>query len=161
MEPKRLIFQGRILNKDNEPLKDCKLKDGLTVVVQAAPTAASTAPSPAAATSPAAAAAIGLPSPSADATATQRQAGVQALAGGLGAGLAGGGMRATINSPMVQAVATVRGHGQPAGVARECLTTLTKIIDNIVANPTDEKYRKIKRANAGFRRKVGCFARRL
>lgn len=58
-------------------------------------------------------------------------------------------------SPVALAVATVRA--QPAGVARDCLMTLTKVIDNIVAHPNEDKYRKIKRANAGFLRKVGFF----
>lgn len=57
---------------------------------------------------------------------------------------------------MGQAVATVRA--QPAGQARDCLTTLTKVIDNIIAHPAEEKYRKIKRANAGFSRKVRACA---
>lgn len=74
----------------------------------------------------------------------------QALAGGLGGAATRGGAAGA--SPVGQAVATVRG--QTAGVARECLTTLTKVIDNILTHPMEEKYRKIKRSNAGFRRKV-------
>eukprot|EP00903_Cladosiphon_okamuranus_P007173 g6965.t1 len=143
MEPKRIIFQGRILNKDDQTLEQCKLKDGLTVVVQAAQpggpspaTPSATAPlTPSTATqSPATAAAAG----------GDMAAAAQAMQGlGLGGGV----------GPMSQAVATVRA--QPAGQARECLTTLTKVIDNIIAHPAEEKYRKIKRANAGFSRKVG------
>lgn len=76
----------------------------------------------------------------------------QALSGGLGGAATRGGAAGA--SPVGQAVAMVRG--QAAGVARECLTTLTKIIDNILTHPMEEKYRKIKRSNAGFRRKV-CY----
>ncbi|CAN0488832.1 unnamed protein product, partial [Ectocarpus sp. 12 AP-2014] len=68
--------------------------------------------------------------------------------------MSGLGLGAVSSSPVGQAVATVSR--QPSGVARECLTTLTKVIDNIKAHPTEEKYRKIKRANAGFSRKVGA-----
>ncbi|CAM9525294.1 unnamed protein product [Scytosiphon promiscuus] len=152
LEPKRIIFQGRILNKDDQPLQDCKLKDGLTVVVQAAAigaaaAAAATSPSPSSsAASPAAAAgaAPATPNPAAAAAAA-----AQAMRGfGLGGGPGSGG------GPMGQAVATVAR--QPGASARECLTTLTKVIDNIVAHPTEDKYRKIKRANAGFSRKVGA-----
>ncbi|CAM9354537.1 unnamed protein product [Ectocarpus sp. 6 AP-2014] len=144
VEPKRIIFQGRILNKDDQTLQDCKLKDGLTVVVQVLAPGASASPSPAAATAPAAAAAAAspaTPNPAAGlAAATQSMSGL--------------GLGAVSSSPVGQAVATVAR--QPAGVARECLTTLTKVIDNIKAHPTEEKYRKIKRANAGFSRKVGA-----
>lgn len=153
MEPKRIIFQGRILNKDDQPLQDCKLKDGLTVVVQAsAPGAATPSPSP----SPAAAGAAGAaPAATPNPAATAAQA-MQGL--GLG-----GGLGAMAGSPMGQAVGMVAR--QPGASARECLTTLTKVIDNIVAHPTEDKYRKIKRANAGFSRKVdrgwGVGGRRL
>ncbi|CAB1102493.1 unnamed protein product [Ectocarpus sp. CCAP 1310/34] len=144
VEPKRIIFQGRILNKDDQTLQDCKLKDGLTVVVQVLAAGASASPSPAAATAPAAAAvaaAPATPNPAAGlAAATQSMSGF--------------GLGAVSSSPVGQAVATVSR--QPAAVARECLTTLTKVIDNIKAHPTEEKYRKIKRANAGFSRKVGA-----
>lgn len=143
VEPKRIIFQGRILNKDGQTLQDCKLKDGLTVVVQVLAAGASASPLPAAATAPAAAAAAAAPAtpnPAAGlAAATQSMSGL--------------GLGAVSSSPVGQAVATVSR--QPAGVARECLATLTKVIDNIKAHPTEEKYRKIKRANAGFSRKVG------
>ena len=88
------------------------------------------------------------PAPPANASATARQAAAQAFGRG---GSATGGVGAA--SPVALAVATVRA--QPAGVARDCLMTLTKVIDNIVAHPTEDKYRKIKRANAGFLRKVG------
>ncbi|CAN0252220.1 unnamed protein product [Pylaiella littoralis] len=138
VEPKRIIFQGRILNKDDQTLQECKLKDGLTVVVQAAQAGA-------AAAGAAAAAAPAAPANTAG-TATPARP-LPGLGLGMGGGLGGGG-------PVGQAVATVRG--QPAGVARECFSTLTKVIDNIVAHPTEEKYRKIKRANAGFSRKVGA-----
>eukprot|EP00752_Nemacystus_decipiens_P001341 g1330.t1 len=136
VEPKRIIFQGRILNKDDQTLQACKLKDGLTVVVQAAQPGT---------TSPAAPAGVTPPTPSA-ATANPGVAAAAQAMGGLGLG---GGV-----GPMAQAVAMVRA--QPAGQARDCLTTLTKVIDNIVAHPAEEKYRKIKRANAGFTRKVGA-----
>lgn len=144
VEPKRIIFQGRILNKDSQALQECKLKDGLTVVVQAAqkgspaPPAASAAPATAAGATPAPGTAT--PSPAAG-------GGVAAAAQAMqGFNIGGGG------GSMGQAVATVRA--QPAGLARDCLTTLTKVIDNILAHPAEEKYRKIKRTNAGFSRKV-------
>ena len=139
VEPKRLIFQGRILNKDGQTLTECKLKDGLTVVVQTvpagkAPTPASPPPTPAVPSTPAPSSNLaGQPSAAAF-------AGLPPLGG------------PAASTPIGLAVATVKG--QPAGVARECLTTLVKIIDNIVQHPLEEKYRKIKRANAGFRRKV-------
>lgn len=147
MEPKRIIFQGRILNKDDQTLQACKLKDGLTVVVQAAQPGA---PSPATGVAP--------PAPSAAAPSRAAAApaggGVAAAAQAMqGLGFGGG------IGPMGQAVATVRA--QPAGQARDCLTTLTKVIDNIIAHPAEEKYRKIKRANAGFSRKVSTSARRV
>lgn len=149
MEPKRIIFQGRILNKDDQTLQNCKLKDGLTVVVQVAAAGAAGGASTAGAaagTSPAtpgvpAASPASAPSPGAGGSVTAASAGLQ--------GLNLGGSQ----SAMAQALATVRS--QPAGSARECLTTLLKVVDNIVAHPLEEKYRKIKRANAGFRRKVG------
>lgn len=148
----RLIFQGRILNKDEQTLLECKLKDGLTVVVQAAPTAQSNRPPPAAT----AAASTTAGSPAAIAVAASAGSGVaprQAAAQVPNFGAAMRGMGAV--DPVAQAVATVRA--QPAGAARECLVTLTKVIDNIVAHPAEDKYRKIKRANAGFQRKVGFF----
>ncbi len=148
MEPKRIIFQGRILNKDDQTLQACKLKDGLAVVVQVAAAGAAGGASTAAAagTSPAA---TGVPAASpASAPSPAAGGGVAAASAGLqGLNLGGG------QSAMAQALVTVRG--QSAGLARECFTTLLKVVDNIVAHPLEEKYRKIKRANAGFRRKVG------
>lgn len=150
VEPKRVIFQGRILNKDEQTLAESKLKDGLTVVVQAAPATPASTASPAASATPtpmpipatAAGTAVG------SSAAASQAAIAQALAGRLG----GLGAGAASVSPVGQAVATIRG--QEPGVARECLTTLTKVVDNVIAHPLEEKYRKIKRTNAGFRRKV-------
>lgn len=140
MEPKRIIFQGRILNKDSQALQECKLKDGLTVVVQAAQAGGAPSPAAPAGTTP--------PAPSAATPSPVAGGGAAAAAQALqGLGFLGGGL-----GSMGQAVATVRA--QPAGLARDCLTTLTKVIDNIIAHPAEEKYRKIKRANAGFSRKV-------
>lgn len=140
VEPKRIIFQGRILNKDDQTLEACKLKDGLTVVVQAAQPGQPGAPSPVTPAVATPAPSTAIPSPAAGGGVAAAAQAMQGL--GMGGGL----------GPMGQAVATVRS--QPAGLARDCLTTLTKVIDNIIAHPAEEKYRKIKRANAGFSRKV-------
>lgn len=59
------------------------------------------------------------------------------------------------SGPVGEAVATIRG--QEVALARECLTTLKKIVDNILSHPMEDKYRKIKRTNAGFKRKVRFF----
>lgn len=148
MQPKRLIFQGRFLSKDDQTLAQCKLQDGLTVVVQATPVGE---PSSSAALPEVAAAAATPTAPAVDVRAPPAQAVAQALAGGVGGAGAGVGMNNGA-SPVGQAVMTIMGQG--AGVARECLATLIKVIDNILTHPMEEKYRKIKRTNAGFRRKV-------
>lgn len=137
----RLIFQGRVLNNDAQTLAECKLKSGLTVIVQATPAGATPAPSSASGT-PSAAGAAGATS-SGSSTIPVVQAPARAV-GSMG------GVRS--NNPVAHAVATIVA--QPPGVARECFSTLVKIIDNIAVHPTEEKYRKIKRANAGFQRKV-------
>lgn len=145
-QPKRLIFQGRILNKDDQTLAECKLKDGLTVVVQAAPAGTTVvSPTPSSAPSPA----PPNPSPGLPAAAAR-------------APPVGGQQRGTVpgigaaSTHVGAAVSTIRG--QSPEVARECFSTLIKVIDNIIAHPMEEKYRRIKRANAGFRRKVRSHA---
>jgi hypothetical protein len=45
--------------------------------------------------------------------------------------------------------------GNPEDVAREAVTVLHKIVSNIHDHPMEEKYRKLKKSNATFSRKLG------
>jgi hypothetical protein len=53
-----------------------------------------------------------------------------------------------------QAAATVQGGSTPEQYAT-CVDTLFKAMDKIVANPTEEKFRKIKTSNKGINSRVG------
>lgn len=142
MEPKRLIFQGRILNKDDQTLTESKIKDGLTVVVQIAQGGGSASASAYPTLHPPTTGATE-PMPSTTPAVTPTTLPVRPPP-------------AMASTPIEQAIATVRG--QPADIARDCLKTLLKVIDNIVQHPQESKYRKIKRSNQGFHRKVNlCF----
>lgn len=122
------------------------------MVVQAAPAGSSVPPSACAARQ--ATASSNMPGVSVNTPATG-VAGPTAQAASASHTGAQGEVKAPVagaSSPVGMAVSMIRG--QSTGVAQECLSTLTKVIDNILAHPMEEKYRKIKRANAGFRRKV-------
>ncbi len=41
------------------------------------------------------------------------------------------------------------------GVAKSCLNTLKIILSNILKNPTEEKFRKVKKTNPNFEERVG------
>ncbi|CAM9576849.1 unnamed protein product [Discosporangium mesarthrocarpum] len=163
MEPKRLIYQGRMLNKDDQTLQETRFITGHTIVVQPAVAAVATTSTnsitPARVPVPATAAAPTASSNPLASNSPAAQALAQALAGQLTGARAGTGIGtgvqtgASASNPAVEAVETVLK--QPRNVALECFRTLVKVIDNIMQHPMEEKYRKIKRSNAGFKRKVG------
>jgi len=58
---------------------------------------------------------------------------------------------ATVESAM----ATLKS-SNPASVYSTALSTLVKVASNIISHPTEEKYRKVKRSNAAFARRLGA-----
>jgi len=58
------------------------------------------------------------------------------------------------NAELQAALADIAGTDKEA--QRMCLSTLTKVTENIVNNPEEAKFRKIKMSNAAFEKKVVC-----
>jgi len=135
----RLIYKGKVL-KDDETLESYGVKTGETLILQvlkgspaspaaAAPTATPTAapPTTAASVAPAAAA---------------------AAAADDDEDMYGDGPATAIAGPAEMLAATnALVAGSDVATARLGLETLIKVMDNIVGNPTEEKYRKIKASN--------------
>jgi len=163
----RLIYKGKIL-QDGETMEFHQVKDGETFVFQvvkkllaqakAQKTAESTPPTSPQSAVPAAASSPVQPTPSSSVSTTS-----------------------TIPSPAVSSPAAAASSTSPPPAAsttptvplemkraldflstsnnqeitRTALTTLSKVIENIVTHPQETKYQKIKKSNAVFNRKLG------
>jgi hypothetical protein len=60
----------------------------------------------------------------------------------------------TLADPVPSAIQKLRLNNPPS-VFQTALVTLEKILSNIVSNPMEEKYRKVKRNNAAFSKRLG------
>jgi len=63
----------------------------------------------------------------------------------------------TITNSLQEALTTLRSSNSPS-VYLTAVTTLEKILSNISNNPMEEKYRKVKKQNAAFQRRLGGLA---
>jgi len=151
----RLVHKGKIL-KDEDSLAASNVKSNETIIVQvnkkALPASAGAAASPVAeAVSPVAA-----PVASPVAAAASPVASVAPPVATSAAALDDMyGDAAPAGPPEMLAAMDGLERGNDAGAARLGFETLVKIIDNVIKNPTEEKYRQIKKENAVFNRKVG------
>ncbi|CAM9441240.1 unnamed protein product, partial [Phaeothamnion confervicola] len=160
---KQLIYMGRILSNEAQTIEECKLQNGSALLVRTVAAEAAKAP-PAAAVAPAAAAAPAAASAAVAAPPAARSAAGASTAAGAASSAAAAAPRFApppahtaapplrTQTPVGAALVAIRA--APA-TAQECLSTVLKIVDNIVAHPLEAKYRKIKKGNAAFRRRVG------
>ncbi len=56
--------------------------------------------------------------------------------------------------PLVKALEVMKSNHSSSEYTT-ALTTISKILSNIISNPTEEKYRKVKRSNAAFTKRLG------
>jgi len=59
---------------------------------------------------------------------------------------------------IVKSIITTYPSSNHRDTAKNCLNTIKVIINNIVKNPNEEKFRKMKKANPNFNEKVGKLA---
>lgn len=138
----KLIFRGRLIadNASKEAVTEYKLEEGSVVHCMGKPASSSSAPAAPAATAASAPAPVPVAQqptfnfmpPAAAATATA----------------------AVPADPLKAALQQLRSSSSPADYLT-CVTTLEKILSNIVNNPMEEKYRKVKKQNAAFQRRLG------
>uniref|UniRef100_A0A7S2SNT8 Ubiquitin-like domain-containing protein n=1 Tax=Rhizochromulina marina TaxID=1034831 RepID=A0A7S2SNT8_9STRA len=124
----RLIHKGKIL-KDDQGLDVYKVATGETVLLQVTQRPAAAGATPSGTQAPVAAAAPMPPTAAAMAGTTAPTTGIQAALEELSS--------------------------NPPDALRLGLETLLKVIDNIIQNPNEDKYRRLRPANATFNRKVG------
>lgn len=142
----KLIFRGRMIANDEstEAVTEYKLEDGSVLhcmgkpVENAAPAPSAAAPSSNAAPATGAAAlpSVNLIPPAAAAAATS-------MTGGNSSG-----------DPLAQALQTMRASNPPQ-VYKTAVETLEKLLAKIIENPLEEKYRRVKKENPAFVRKLG------
>ena len=142
----KIIFRGRMIpsSEAENVVAKFKLEDGCVVHCMGKPVAASSStalpPSTAAAATPANTAVA--PSTSQFPT--------------IATGTAGVGNQATATTAFTTALQTLKAScANDSSSYTTALKTLQKVIENIAANPMEEKYRKIKCSNAAFSKRLG------
>jgi hypothetical protein len=125
----KLIFRGRMIadKKDNNVVEEFKLEDECVVHVMGK---AVSQPSSAAAAPPSVPAVAG-------ASVTMPAATVQS----------------NTNATIQSALTTLRLNDVPT--YKTALSTASKLLNNIIQNPMEEKYRSIKKSNAAFNKRLG------
>lgn len=141
----RLIFRGRMIKDDDSirAVEEYKLEPDCVLHCMGKPDEDST---PAQTVSPVAASAVddtsaasGIPRGMPPTAATAPTTNTTAASG-----------------PLTVASAVLRlRQNNPPSVYETALTTLDKILNNIVTHPLEEKYRKVKRQNAAFSKRLG------
>ena len=149
----RLIFRGRLVKASDEgsAVTEYLLEEGCVVHCMGKPeSGGGGAPSSASASASASAAA---PAGNAAGPAAAAAAGAAVVPPPPTAAAAAAAAAAP-GSPLAAALAKIRaGVTGPSYVT--ALTTLEKLLTNIVSNPTEEKYRRVKRGNAAFQKRLG------
>lgn len=133
----KLIYRGRIIQDDDKVISgycvenDCVIHClGKPVVVEpSVGTASSTASVPVTSTAS---------TPSVETTSTTNTS----------------GSGASTSFSVEAALQNLKSKNE-AGTYSTALTTLGKVVSNIISNPTEEKYRKVKQSNAAFGRRLG------
>ena len=139
----RLIFRGRLIGDDNDKnaVEEFKLEDGSVLHCMGKPE--ETAPAPTTTT----------------ATATASAAGAVAYAGAQvtlqpGATANAAAAAATTDNSLQAALEILRSNHSPQ-VYATAVTTLDKILSNIIQHPMEEKYRRMRKQNPAFQKKLG------
>ena len=134
----RLIFRGKLLGDDPEKkaVEEFKLEDGSVLHCMGKPEASSSA---SASADPSSA-----PPAAAGSSVTMMQPNNAAAAA----------PAAASSNPLQAAFAKLRSSNAPPTYVT-AVTTLEKILNNIVNNPMEEKYRRVKKNNAAFQKRLG------
>jgi hypothetical protein len=133
----RLIFRGRLIGdeEDKNAVEEFKLEDGTVLHCMGKPEVGESPPVSAAGAPVASAAGAQVT--------IQPASNLAAAAAGTNAG-----------NSLQAAFATLRSNNPPQAYAT-AVTTLDKILNNIVSNPMEEKYRKMRKQNPAFQKKLG------
>ena len=141
----RLIFRGKIIKDENTPAVDeFKLSPDCVIHCMGKPqeqanAAAAAAASPAASTAPVVAgSSVSIQSP----TTTSASAATANAA------------PPAANNTIQAALATLKSSNPPQTYVT-AVTTLEKILSNIMNHPMEEKYRRVKKQNAAFQKRLG------
>lgn len=149
----RLIYRGKIIaaKDDGNVVDEYKLEEGC--VVHCLGKASTGTPAGTAASTTGAGIANGggnrpvgssvIPPPAAAAAATAASSTTPAAAA------------ASSTSPLQTALTTLRTSSPNPDTYATALTTLSKLLGNITSNPTVEKYRRVKRSNPAFQKRLG------
>eukprot|EP00980_Cylindrotheca_fusiformis_P019851 scaffold6966_cov112-Cylindrotheca_fusiformis.AAC.29 len=145
----RLIFRGRMIKDDDDHnnvnvVKEYKLEDECVLHCMGKPTNDATS---AAATTTAPPAPSVANAPTISATTTTTTPSATATAATTTTPAAG--------DPLMAALELLRTHASSPDVYTTALTTLDKILSNIISHPMEEKYRKVKVHNAAFGKRLG------
>jgi hypothetical protein len=134
----KLIFRGRLIGDDDskQAVPEFKLEEGSVVHCMGKP-AGSQSPAPAASTP---AARASLPA--------------QPNLNFIPPTTASHGIPTPPADPLKAALQTLRSSCSPEDYLTS-VTTLDKVLSNITSNPLEEKYRKVKKQNAAFQRRLG------
>lgn len=141
----RLIFRGKIIPslEEGNVVESFKLEDGCVVHCMGKPAA------PAANTSVPA-------SSSVNSTGSVVTPPSTAAASSASASIATSNTLNGLNEkhPLTSALEGMKSHHSSSEYTT-ALNTISKILSNIISNPTEEKYRKVKRSNAAFTKRLG------
>lgn len=137
----RLIYAGKLIKDDdkNKAVSEFRLEEGSVLHCMGQPESSANATA-ASSSQPAAAVSAGSSVTMPSAAATTNAAASPAVA--------------PAADPLQTAFATLKSSNPPA-TYMTAVTTLEKILSNIVANPMEEKYRRVKKKNAAFQRRLG------
>ncbi len=147
----KLIFRGRIIaNKQaNAVIEEFNLEEGCVIHCMGKPVASlsneNATSIPSQVTAPTATGSTVIPSSPAAASAQSASVASNAASSA-----------AATSSPMTLSAALLKmKNSHPPADYTTALTTMQKLLNNIVTKPQEEKYRKVKRANAAFQKRLG------
>lgn len=125
----KLIFRGRIIQNDDKIITEYNVENDCVIHCLGKPVKGSAAPTPTTSTGSTASIPVGTPAVSNTGAAASKQ---------------------TVDSALQ--LLKSRNSAEKYSTA---LTTLSKVVSNIITNPNEEKYRKVKQSNAAFGRRLG------
>jgi len=147
----KLIFRGRIITNKGDGdevsvVEEFKLEPGCVIHCMGKPSPSATA----AATSTAASAT----SAGSSVAATSSGSTVTVPSAAPAATSTSTSPPSTGNADLSAALLTIKTN-HPGNEYKTALTTLSKLLQNVIQNPMEEKYRKVKKTNAAFQKRLG------
>ena len=132
----KLIFRGRIIQNDDNSLAHYKVEDGCVIHCLGKPVAPTK-----------------IPESSGVSVGTTATVSTPSVA--VASSSSDGNRTSNNQSPSLEGAMKTLKTQNAASIYTTALTTLLKVISNILSNPNDEKYRKLKQSNAAFGRRLG------